>query len=189
MQRLLLIPKSFISITVEIAAIGSICQKSLAERSITMGILSALEKVLVPSRRPRQQQVALKEIFCNRKDEDYIQRFNTTAVGTGYSNPDGSDRQKALKKLKPGEKVRLIWQSEGSANKEIVYLVRKGSRQELAMPHCFGRLNDKVAADVIRWLNQDNIATSATVVKIVGGTPKRPKLGCILQMTTYTVES
>jgi hypothetical protein len=150
-----------------------------------MGILSALEKVLAPSRGPRKQQVALKELFCKRKDEDYIQRFNTTAVGTAYSNPDGSDRQEALRKIKPGEKVRLIWQSETSGNKDVVYLVRKGRAKELSMPDCFGRLNDKTAADVIRWLNQDNIVTSAKVIKIVGGTRKRPKLGCVLELTTY----
>ena len=150
-----------------------------------MGILSVLEKVLVPSRRPQQQQVALKEIFCKRKDEDYIQQFNTPAIGTEYSNPDGSDRQASIKKLKKGEKVRLIWQTESPDNRDVVYLVRKGRGEEIFMPDCFGRLNDKAAADVIRWLNQDNIVTSAKVVKIVGGTRKRPKLGCVIELTTY----
>lgn len=150
-----------------------------------MGILTALEKVLVPSRRPKLQQEVLKEIFCKRRGEDYIKRFNTTVVGTAYSNPDGSDRQKALSRLKTGERVRLIWQSEAAGDKDLVYLVRKGRGHEISMPDCFGRLNDKVAADVIRWLNQDNIVTAAKVTKIVGGTRKRPKLGCILELTTY----
>jgi hypothetical protein len=150
-----------------------------------MGILTALEKVLVPSRRPKVQQVVLKEIFRKHKNADTIKRFNTTAVGTAYSNPDGSDRQKALSRLKAGEHVRMIWQPEAAGSKDVVYLVRKGRSQEVSMPDCFGRLNDKVAADVVRWLNQDNIVTEARVSKIVGGTRKRPKLGCILELTTY----
>jgi hypothetical protein len=150
-----------------------------------MGILSTLERLLVPARSAQKKQVALKEIFCKRKDEDYIKRFNTPAIGTEYSNPDGSDRQKCLQKLKTGEKVRLIWHAETAGNKDVVYLVRKGGGQELSMPNCFGRLGDKTAADVIRWLNQDNVVTSAKVAKIVGGTRKRPKLGCVIELTTY----
>jgi len=150
-----------------------------------MGILSVLERVLIPSRKAQQEQVALKEIFCKRKDEDYIERFNTPAIGTEYSNPDGSDRQKSIQKLKTGEKVRLIWHADPTGNKDVVYLVRKGGRQQLSMPDCFGRLSDKVAADVIHWLNQDNIVTAAKVVKIVGGTRRHPKLGCVLELTTY----
>ena len=150
-----------------------------------MGILATLERLLIPSRKVQTKQVALKEIFCKRKDEDYIKRFNTPAIGTEYSNPDGSDRQKSIQKVKAGDKVRLIWHAEAAGSKDVVYLVRKGGRQELSMPDCFGRLSDKVAADVIRWLNQDNIVTSAKVVKIVGGTRKRPKLGCIMELTTY----
>jgi hypothetical protein len=150
-----------------------------------MGILSTLERILVPARSALKEQVALKEIFCKRKDENYIKRFNTPAIGTEYSNPDGSDRQESIQKVKTGDKVRLIWHAQTPGNKDVVYLVRKGGRQELSMPDCFGRLSDKVAADVIRWLNQDNIVTSAKVVKIVGGTRKRPKLGCVIELTTY----
>jgi hypothetical protein len=150
-----------------------------------MGILSALERILVPSRRPKKEQVAMKEIFCKRKDEDYIKRFNTSAIGTEYSNPDGSDRQKTIGKLKEGEKIRLIWQAESAGNKDVVYLVRKGRGQELSMPDCFGRLNDKLATDVIHWLNQENIVTAGKVLKITGGTRKRPKLGCVIELTTY----
>jgi hypothetical protein len=150
-----------------------------------MGILSVLERVLIPSRKARQEQVALKEIFCKRNDADYIKRFNTPAIGTEYSNPDGSDRQKPIQQLKAGDKVRLIWHAEAAGAKDVVYLVRKGGKKEIAMPDCFGRLSDKVAGDVIRWLNQDNVVTAAKVVKIVGGTRRRPRLGCIVELTTY----
>jgi hypothetical protein len=150
-----------------------------------VGILSALEKLLISSHRSQPQQVAMKEIFCKRKDEKFLKRFNTAAVGTEYSNPDGSDRQQTLEKLKPGEKVRLIWQAEAPGNKDVVYLLRKGLGRELSMPDCFGRLNDKVAADVVRWLNQENVVTGGRVVKITGGTRKRPKMGCVIELTTY----
>ncbi|MBW1890385.1 MAG: hypothetical protein JRI93_07660, partial [Deltaproteobacteria bacterium] len=36
-----------------------------------------------------------------------------------------------------------------------------------------------------RWLTKDNIVTAARVVRIVGGTRKRPKLGCVLELSTY----
>ena len=111
--------------------------------------------------------------------------FNTAAVGTEYTNPDGSSRQDTLQKVKAGEKIRLIWDARNPEKKPVVYLVRKGRRQQLSMPDCFGRLGDKVAADVCRWMTKENIVTAAQVVKIVGGTRKRPKLGCVLELSTY----
>jgi len=150
-----------------------------------MGILRTLERKFVPSKKQRETRVELKEIFCKRKDDGFIKRFNTAAVGTEYKNPDGSNRQDALQKVKPGEKVRLIWDAGNSGNKQVVYLVRKGAKQELSMPDCFGRLNDKVAANVCRWLTKDNVITATRVVKVVGGTRKRPKLGCVLELSTY----
>lgn len=148
-------------------------------------LLEILENVLL--RKKREQIVELKEITCKRKDDDYIKRFRTSVVGAEHKNIDGSDRQEALKKLKEGEKVRLIWSPGGSGNKEIVYLVKKSMGKELNLPDCFGRLNDKVAANVVEWLNKKDIVTSAKVVKITGGTRKRPKLGCVLELTTYQV--
>ena len=150
-----------------------------------MGLLRSLERIFVPGRKTREKHVELKEIFCKRKDDDYIQKIRTAATGCAYSNPDGSERQEALQKIKVGSKVRLIWDAGESGNKTTVYLVRKGGRHELSMPDCFGRLNDKIAADVTRWLTHDNIVTSANVVKITGGTRKNPKLGCVLELRTY----
>lgn len=149
-----------------------------------MGLLDALEQMLLRHKRGKEQ-VDLKEIFCKRSDDDCIEKFRTAAVGVEYSNIDGSDRQEALKKVKVGEKVRLIWDAGEAGEKETVYLVRKGRARELAMPDCFGRLNDKVASDVIRWLTKENRVTSATVVKRTGGTRKKPKLGCVLELRTY----
>ncbi len=149
-----------------------------------MSLLDALEQMLLRYKRGKER-VDLKEIFCKRSDDGFIETFRTAAAGVEYSNIDGSDRQEALKKIKVGEKVRLIWDSGDSGNKDTVYLVRKGKGQELALPDCFGRLNDKVAADVIRWLTKENVVTSAKVVKITGGTRKRPRLGCVLVLRTY----
>ena len=149
-----------------------------------MGILDALEKMLVGRRAPAEH-IALKEIVCKRRGKKPLDTVKTNAVGTGYSNPDGSSRQNALEKLKPGDSVRLIWKDDGPGSKALVYLVRKGRSKEVAMSDCFGRLNDRVASDVIRWLTQDNVVTEAKVLKIVGGTPKRPKRGCVIGLTTY----
>jgi hypothetical protein len=146
-----------------------------------MSLLKTLERILTPGA-DQSVQVDLKEIYCKRKGDDFIKRFRTPAVGSEYSNLDGSDRQESLKKIKVGQKVRLIWDA---GHKRTVYLVRGGKHRELSMSDCFGRLNDKVAGDVIKWLTQDNVVTSAKVAKITGGTPKRPKLGCIIELTTY----
>lgn len=152
-----------------------------------MGLLDSLERMFVPSKRPKKQVVNLKEIVCKSKKKDLIQTFNTSAVGCEYSNPDGSERQEALAKVKVGEKVRLLWDAGETGNKKIIYLVRGPRVQQLNISNCFGRLNDKVAADVIHWLTQDSIAASAKVAKIVGGTRKRPKLGCVIELSTYKV--
>ncbi len=152
-----------------------------------MGLLDSLERMFVPSKRPKKQVVNLKEIVCRSKKKDWVQTFNTSAVGCEYSNPDGSERQEALAKVKAGEKVRLLWDAGETGNKKTIYLVRGPRVQQLNISNCFGRLNDKVAGDVIRWLTQENTATTAKVVKIVGGTRKRPKLGCIIELSTYKV--
>ncbi len=149
-----------------------------------MGLLEKLERLLNKS--PKEEtRVELKEIFCKPGRRKFIEKFNTSASGCQYSNPDGSSRQQALQKLKSGERVRLIWHAGLTGNKDIVYLVRGARTQELSMPDCFGCLNDKIAARVVRWLTRDNIMTAAKVVKITGGTRKQPRLGCVLELATY----
>ncbi len=148
-----------------------------------MGLLSFLERLMFKSE--QQKQVDMKEIVCKKTGKDYIKQFRTSVSGCEYKNVDGSDRQEALANLKVGKKVRLIWDAGGDGKAKKIYVVRSRGVNQLAMPDCFGRLNDKVAADVIRWLNKDDIVTSAKIVDIVGGTRKRPKLGCVLELTTY----
>ena len=149
-----------------------------------MGILDALEKMLVGRRAPAEQ-IHLKEIVSKGRCKTSVESVKTSAVGTGYTNPDGSSRQDALQKLKAGDKVRLIWKDDGPENKAIVYLVRKGRSKEVAMSDCFGRLNDRVAAEVVRRLTLENVVTEAKVMKITGGTPKHPKRGCVIELTGY----
>jgi hypothetical protein len=148
-----------------------------------MGLLDILEKILVKPR--RGTRVELKEIYCNRADDDFIKSFRTPVVGSEYSNVDSSERQAALQKLKVGEKVRLIWEGGESGSKDKIYVLRGGKGRELAMPDCFGRLNDKVTSDVIQWLTREKIITAAHVADITGGTSKRPKLSCVLELRTY----
>ena len=148
-----------------------------------MGILSRLELLFNPGRKPKEVRIDLKEIVCKPKGKPCLKQIKTAVVGADFSNIDGSNRQEALSKLKVGEKVRLIWNRTES--KDIVYLVRGGRTQEFSMSDCFGRLDDKVATEVVRWLTQDNIVTSAKVARIVGGTRKRPKLSCVVELSTY----
>ena len=152
-----------------------------------MGILNTLERMFVPGKRPEKRVVNLKEIVCKSRKKAWVQTFNTSAVGCEYSNPDGSERQEALARIKVGEKVRLLWDAGETGNKKTIYLVRGLRSQQLNISNCFGRLDHKIAADIIRWLTQENIATTAKVVKIVGGTRKRPKLGCVVELSTYRV--
>ena len=147
-------------------------------------VLKSFIQAFFPS--PNTKHLNLKEIFCFPKFKKPIQSFRARAVGVERVNLDGSDRQEALKRLKVGEKVRLIWNSDKAEQKKnVIYLVRSGMSKQLSMTDCFGLLSDKVAAYVIRWMTKDNIATSAKVAKIVGGTRKHPKLGCVLELNTY----
>lgn len=148
-----------------------------------MGLIDILESILAP--RKEQKRVDLKEIYCKRRDDDFIRQFNTTVVGGELRNVDGSDRQEAMQKLKAGQRVRMILESGEGGKKDKIHLLPGGRTQELDISQCFGRLSDKVTADVVRWLTRDNIVTTARVVRITGGTRKRPKLGCVLQLTTY----
>lgn len=147
-------------------------------------MFGSLIKKVMPTQ-SKAERVDLKEIFCKPKGRELIKTIRTSAVGVALTNLDGSERQEALKKLKEGEKVRLVWDANSPAKKSIVYLVRGGLRQRLNMADCFGRLEDKIAGNVVRWITKDNILTSAKVVKIVGGTRKQPKLGCVLELSTY----
>ena len=150
-----------------------------------MGLLQTLERMLGKSPRG-ETRVELKEIFCKPGGRNFIEKINTAASGCQYSNPDGSSRQKALQKIKSGERVRLVWHDKSSGTRGVVYLLKGGKKtQELFMPDCFGCLNDKISARVVRWLTRDNIVTAAKVVKITGGTRKQPRLGCVLELTTY----
>jgi hypothetical protein len=150
-----------------------------------MALIDKFENVFGTLRKGKEEQAELKEIFCNRKDDGYVKRLRTAAVGCEYSNVDGSARQDSLDKLKVNEKVRLIWGNHGNPNKNTVYLVRKGKHKELSMPDCFGRLNDRIAAEVIRRLTQENVVSTAKVVRITGGTRKNPRLGCVVELSMY----
>jgi hypothetical protein len=150
---------------------------------ILVGLLEKLEQIFSPTR--QEKRVGLKEIICKPQKKAFIESFKCAAVGCEYSNVDGSDRQEALLKLKAGQRVRLMWDSGDSGNKKTIYLVRASRGREFSMADCFGRLSDDVAADVIRRLTRDNIVAAAKVEKIVGGTSKRPKLGCVLELSLH----
>ena len=151
-----------------------------------MRILETLESILLRKKTlPKEVRVDLKEIVCKRKKKNLVDTFRTAAVGATFSNVDGSSRQDALQKVKEGDKVRLIWSESETGGKHVVYLVKGGFGRELNMSNCFGRLDDKTAANVVRWLTKDHISTAARVHKVTGGTPKKPKLGCVVELETY----
>ena len=149
-----------------------------------MGLIDALERIVFPGRR-MTEQVVFKEIYCKPRSEGCLKRFRTAAVGTAYRNVDGSERQKTLAGLKGGERLRLVW----DVRKENRILVLKwGAGRNLDISQCIGRLNDKVAAEVLRGVTQETSVAAARVAKISGGTRKRPKLGCVIELSVYAVE-
>ena len=150
-----------------------------------MGLIDTLERLLIPSKRSKSERINLKEVMCKPKKRDLIETVRTPAVGCEYRNIDGSERQAALERLKEGERIRLLWDTGKDGTKKTIYLVRGRNTQAFSMTNCFGRLNDKAAEDVIRRLTQEQIATAAHVAKIVGGTRKKPKLGCFIELSTY----
>lgn len=149
-----------------------------------MGLIDTLERLLVPGRRTTRQ-VDLKEIYCKRKDDGYLKRFRTAAVGTTYRNVDGSERQQALETLKVGQRLRLVWDVR-KENK--ILLLKAGGGAQLDISRCIGRLDDKVAAEVLHGVSQETQVPTARVAKITGGTRKRPKLGCVVELSIYPVE-
>lgn len=130
-------------------------------------------------------QLDLKEIFCDPKKGEFIETFRTAAAGVAYMNPDGSNRQDVLEKMKAGQKVRMLWDAGSTKGRRTVYLVRGSFAGQPSMADCFGLLSDKVAGDVVRWVTQEDIMTAAKVAKITGGTRKQLKLGCVLELSTY----
>jgi hypothetical protein len=149
-----------------------------------MGLIDTLENLLVPGRRSARQ-VDLKEIYCKRKDPGFLKRFRTAAVGTAYRNVDGSQRQSAIEGLKVGERLRLVWDLR-KENK--ILLLRGGGGAQVDISRCIGRLDDKVAAEILRGVGQETRVPTARVAKITGGTRKRPRLGCVVEVSIYPVE-
>jgi len=93
-----------------------------------MALIDRFEALFGTLRKEEEEHVDLKEIFCKRKDDGFIKRVRTAAVGCEYSNTDGSERQDSLSQLKAGEKVRLIWGATGSGAKK--YRLPGTERQE-----------------------------------------------------------
>ncbi len=150
-----------------------------------MGLIDTLERMMFPGRRPAER-VVFKEIYCKRKGEGYLKRFRTAAVGTAYRNVDGSERQQILEGLKVGDRLRLVWDVR---KENRILLLKWGAGRDIDMSLCMGRLDDKVAAEVLRGVTQETRVPTARVAKISGGTRKRPKLGCVIEMSIYPVES
>lgn len=148
-----------------------------------MGLIDTLERMIFTGRRPAER-VVFKEIYCKVKGDRYLKRFRTAAVGTAYRNVDGSERQKVVSGLKEGEHLRLVWDVR---KENRILLLKKGAGRDLDMSKCMGRLDDKVAADVLRGVTQETSVPSARVAKISGGTRKRPKLGCVIEISIYPV--
>lgn len=149
-----------------------------------MGLIDTLERMLFPGHRPAER-VVFKEIFSKAKGEGYLKRFRTAAVGTAYRNVDGSERQQILEGLKAGDRLRLVWDVRKGSR---ILLLKWGSGRNLDMSRCMGRLDDKVAAEVLRGVTQQTRVPTARVAKITGGTRKRSKLGCVVEMSIYPVE-
>ena len=135
------------------------------------------------------REMALKELACDPKKGTPTGSRRAAVRGTGYSNPDGSDRQQVLAGLKEGRRVRLVWDAGGKRNRQVVYVVRSGLGRQAAMQDCFGTLDPALAEEVVGGALKGEMMTGARIARITGGTARQPKRGSVLELTFYRLEN
>ncbi len=153
-------------------------------------VFKKLKRMLGPQKKPKKpvseeiKLIPMKEIYGDPRDKDYVKKFKTKALGVTFKNIDGSSRQEAIKKLKVGPKVRLIWNKNNPKDSNAIMLFPSG-KGNVAMETCFGHLNASLAADVVHWADKKEMALYAEVEGVLSGTKELPTLGCLIEITTY----
>jgi len=132
------------------------------------------------------QTVKLCEFFGDPQATNYIKKFKTMAVGVSKNNADGSSRQEAIKRLRKGQKVRLVWDKNNSYDPNAVMLFPNETDMFLDMQ--FGFLKTDLAADVVKWVTQEDKSVYAEVAQKKRKTEDFPFSGVLLEITVYKSE-
>jgi hypothetical protein len=111
--------------------------------------------------------------------------FNTKVVGVTHKNPDGTERQKIIKKCKNGERVNLIRQPDNPYDKWAVGVFRQSGEQ-------IGWIDKYVCGpDRLAEHLDFNGEVKAKIIKIIGGpsgildrffNPSPKNYGCVLEL-------
>jgi hypothetical protein len=145
--------------------------------------LKCLQKRKQKAKTIERKLVAFTEIYGDPKETGYQRKFKTKAVGVTKPNYDGSSRQEVIKRLRVGQKVRLVWDKNNPYDPNTIMLFP--DYDQLNMEECFGHLKADLASDVVCWVTEGDLSVYAEVAKILGGTKKLPTLGCLLEITVY----
>ena len=131
-------------------------------------------------------RLELKTIPGERPTGKYSRKFKTKVVGVTFDNLDGSSRQVAISRLKQGDQLQLAWNPSDAHDSNAILVFGKGTMSHLEGDTCIGHLKADLAADVVAWINGDDIeGIYAEVSKILGGTKELPTYGCLIELTIY----
>ena len=124
---------------------------------------------------PQTELAKFKTIPGEKPHGKIIRSFKTKVVGVTFDNLDGSSRQQAIRKLKPGDRLQLAWYPDSPHDPNAIMVFGKGSMSELDMSTCIGHIKADLAADMVEWFKDENIeGIYAVVDEIVGGTNDKP---------------
>ncbi len=131
-------------------------------------------------------RLELKTIPGEKPTGKYNRKFKTKVVGVTFDNLDGSSRQAAISRVKPENRLQLAWNPSDPHDSNAILVFGKGTMSHLEGDTCIGHLKADLAADVVDWINSDDIVgIYAEVSKILGGTEESPTYGCLIELTIY----
>lgn len=132
------------------------------------------------------QHLELKTIPGEKPTGKHIKKFKTKVVGVTFDNLDCSSRQAAICNIKIGDRLQLAWNPSDPYDSNAILIFGKGSMSGLEGNTCIGHLKADLAADVVAWINSDDINGIYTEAsKIMGGTKELPTYGCLIELTIY----
>lgn len=154
---------------------------------VVLVAIFAFSRIFPPNNnQPSTERIEFKPIPGKKPQGDIIWSFKTKVVGVTFDNLDGSNRQAAIRQLRPGDRLQLAWYPKSPHDQNAIMVFGKGSMSQLDMSTCIGHLKADLAADVVEWLDDDSITgIYAAVDEVLGGTSDKPTYGCLIEIITY----
>jgi len=129
--------------------------------------------------------------FCGFGGEKKMSdTFVTKIVGVTYKNPDGTDRQKIIKKCKKGEPLKLVREPDNPVDEHAIAVFREtGEKIGYIASHVAFRAEG--AGDLAPHMDEGG-GVRAKVVEIIGGPSgflglQRKSYGCVIEITKGTI--